>query len=65
MEGFYRIWQIVGCKRRGIEPLIPISRSSWWVGVKSGRYPQPVKLTSKITVWRKEDVRALIESYKG
>jgi len=65
MEGFYRIWQIVGCKKRGIEPLIPIARSSWWAGVKSGRYPQPVKLTSKTTVWRQEDVRALIESYKG
>ncbi|WP_198009351.1 AlpA family phage regulatory protein [Nitrosomonas sp. Is79A3] len=28
---------------------------------KSGRYPEQVKLGSRITVWRMEDIRALIE----
>jgi prophage regulatory protein len=40
---------------------IPVSKSTWWAGVKSRRFPQPVKLGSKITVWRVEDIRALIE----
>ncbi|GAB6178104.1 hypothetical protein JCM16814_29950 [Desulfobaculum senezii] len=40
---------------------IPISRSGWWAGVKSGRYPQPVKLSERVTAWRAEDIRALIE----
>jgi len=40
---------------------IPIGKSSWWEGVKSGKYPQPVKLGAKITAWRAEDIRALIE----
>lgn len=39
---------------------IPVSRSTWWAGVKSGRYPQPVKLGPRITAWRVEDIRALI-----
>jgi predicted DNA-binding transcriptional regulator AlpA len=40
---------------------IPVSRSTWWAGVKDGRYPKPVKLGPRITAWRVEDIRALIE----
>jgi prophage regulatory protein len=39
---------------------IPVSKSTWWAGVKEGRYPQPVKLGPRITAWRVEDIRALI-----
>jgi len=42
--------------------LIPISKSSWWAGVKSGRYPAAVKLSERTTYWRVEDIRALIQS---
>ncbi len=41
---------------------IPVSKSTWWAGVKSGRYPRPVKLDPRITAWRVEDIRALIEN---
>lgn len=40
---------------------IPVSKSTWWLGVKLGRYPAPVKLGPRITAWRAEDIRALIE----
>ena len=40
---------------------IPVSRSTWWAGVKSKRFPQPVKLGPRFTAWRVEDIRALIE----
>jgi len=39
---------------------IPVSKSTWWAGVRSGRYPKPVKLGPRITVWRVEDIRELI-----
>jgi len=39
---------------------IPVSKSTWWAGVKSGRYPKPVKLGPRITAWRVEDIRRLI-----
>ncbi len=39
---------------------IPVSKSSWWQGVKDGRYPKPVKLGPRITAWRVEDICALI-----
>ena len=46
--------------------IIPVSKSTWWAGVKSGRYPQPVRtLGARITAWRVEDIRALIEQAQG
>lgn len=40
---------------------IPVSKSTWWAGVKSGRFPKPIKLGPRTTVWRIEDIRALIK----
>lgn len=40
---------------------IPVSKSTWWAGVKDGRFPQPIKLGSRVTCWRAEDIRALFE----
>jgi len=42
--------------------LIPVARSTWWAGVKSGRYPAPVKLGPRMTAWKAEDVRSLINT---
>ena len=41
--------------------VIPVGRSTWWYGVKIGRYPKPCKLGPGVTAWRVEDIRALIE----
>ncbi len=38
---------------------IPVSKSTWWAGVRDGRFPTPTKLGKGITVWRAEDIRAL------
>lgn len=43
--------------------VFPVSRSAFWAGVKSGKYPQPVKLSERTTAWKVEDIRALIASY--
>jgi len=58
--GLVRLSQILGDKKKGIPPIIPISKSSWWAGVKSGKYPQSVKLSDRCTCWHVEDIRALI-----
>lgn len=42
--------------------VFPVSKSTWWAGVKEDRFPQPVKLGPKITAWRVEDIRDLIAS---
>jgi hypothetical protein len=58
--GFLRLKQIIGDPKAGTPPIIPIKKTAWWNGVKSGRYPAPVKLGARVTCWRVEDIRALI-----
>jgi predicted DNA-binding transcriptional regulator AlpA len=60
--GLVRLSQIVGDKKKGVAPIIPISKSAWWAGVACGRYPAAVKLSVRTTCWRVEDIRALILS---
>ena len=54
--GFLRLPQVLA--------IFPISRSAFWAGVKSGRYPKPVKLSARCTAWRVEDIKNLLESIK-
>jgi predicted DNA-binding transcriptional regulator AlpA len=65
VHGYLRIWQIVGDRKRGIEPLLPVGRSTFLAGVKSGKYPKPVKLGERTTAWRKSDILALLDSVDG
>ncbi len=60
--GFLRLWQIIGNKKTNTPALIPISRTTFLNGVKSGKYPKPVKLGERTTAWRVEDIRDLIAS---
>lgn len=41
--------------------LIPVGKTTWWAGVKSGRFPKPVKLSKRTTAWRAEEIRMLID----
>ena len=51
--GFLRLSQVLS--------LVPVSKSNWWEGCRTGRYPKPFKLGPRTTVWRVEDIRAFIE----
>ena len=51
--GFLRIAQVL--------QFIPVGKSTWWQGVRDGRYPASVKLGPRTTAWRAKDIRALIE----
>lgn len=55
-SGFVRLNSILAPKGP-----IPVARSTWWAGVKSGRFPKPVKLGPRTTAWRVEDIRDLID----
>ena len=61
--GYLRLRHIIGDASANppIPPIIPVSRSTWWAGVKTGRFPPAVKLGPAITAWRVQDIRALIE----
>jgi prophage regulatory protein len=56
-DGWWRIKSITSP-----DGYLPISKSTWWAGVKSQRYPQPIKLGPRITVWKISSVMALAEA---
>lgn len=62
-SGYLRLPQIIGDKKADppILPIIPVSRSTWLNGVKSGLYPKPVKLGPRITAWKAEDIRSFCD----
>lgn len=62
---YLRIYQIIGNRRRGVQPLLPVSASTWWAGVKNGKFPQPIKLGQRITVWRSDEIDALLRELSG
>ncbi len=55
LSGFLRLHQILR--------LIPVGKSSWWRGVKEGRYPKPVKIAPRTSAWRAEDIAALMATF--
>jgi prophage regulatory protein len=54
--GFVRLPQILA--------VIPIGKTCWWEGVKSGRFPKSVKLSPRCTAWVAEEIHALIKQLK-
>lgn len=56
-EGFVRLPVII--------KLLGIGKTSWWCGIKEGRFPKPVKLGPRTSAWRVEDIRALFASFAG
>jgi len=55
--GFLRLRQVL--------QIVPISKSVWWEGCKTGRFPKPVKLGPRTTAWRAEDIAALVKQLSG
>jgi len=61
LNGFLRLRHILGDPKANppIPPLIPLAKSTWWAGVKSGRFPKPVKIGGA-TAWKASDIAELI-----
>ncbi|WP_428422705.1 helix-turn-helix transcriptional regulator [Methylibium sp.] len=39
---------------------VPISKSTLWRRIQARTFPEPVKLSERVTVWRAEDIRQWI-----
>ncbi len=65
--GYLRLSHIIGNRKADppVPPIIPVSKSTWWDGVRTGRFPAPVKLGPRITAWRVEDIRDLLRRLGG
>ena len=60
---FLRLKHIIGDQKASppIPPIIPISKTAWWNGVRDGIYPKPIKLSDNVTVWRSDDIQKLVD----
>ncbi|MCX5827490.1 MAG: transcriptional regulator [Deltaproteobacteria bacterium] len=60
--GFVRLRDIIGAPKANppITPIYPVSKSTWWAGIKAGRYPKPIRISTRVSGWRVEDIRRLI-----
>lgn len=65
--GYLRLSQIIGNSKANppIPAIIPVSKSTWWQGIRTGRYPKPVRLGPRITAWPVESIREYIERTKS
>jgi prophage regulatory protein len=52
MSGLMRIKQVL--------EIVPVSRSCWWNGVKNRTFPQPIKLSKRVTAWRATDIAGIV-----
>ena len=57
-----KLWQIIGCKKRGITALLPVSRSTFLNRVSNGTYPPPVKLGMRSVAWKASEILELLEN---
>jgi prophage regulatory protein len=55
--GFVRLAQVL--------TVIPLGKTCWWEGVKTGRFPKPVKLSARCVAWKAEDIHTLIKQLSG
>lgn len=65
--GFFRLIQIIGDPKKGIPGIIPVSRSVWYDGIKSGRHPAPIprEKFERAAMWRKADILALVRAMEA
>ena len=64
-DRYLRLWQIIGSAKHDVQPIIPVSRSTWLAGVKSGRFPTPIKLGPRVTVWLHSQIIQLVGGSHG
>ena len=55
--GFIRIGTVL--------KIIPVSKSTWWLGVKSGRFPKPVKFSPGVSMWSVKNIRNLVSKFEN
>lgn len=42
------LWQVLG--------IVPISKTTWYEGIRNGRYPRPVQISARRVGWRLADI---------
>lgn len=45
--------------------VIPVSKTTWWKGIQTGRFPKPVNLSERTTAWHVDKIRSLINEIRA
>lgn len=53
--------QIIGCQKRNIQPMLPVSASKWWKLVRTGQIPKQIKI-GKNAYWLKSEITNFIDN---
>lgn len=54
-EGFIRLPAVL--------KIIPVSKSTWWDGCKTGRFPKPYNLGGRVTAWRISEIMDCVQRF--
>jgi prophage regulatory protein len=60
-----RLTQIIGCKKRGIAPILPVCRSTFLNQIKTGLMPSPIRLGEKAVGWRYGELMSALDKLQG
>jgi predicted DNA-binding transcriptional regulator AlpA len=52
-------------RQKQVLKFIPISKSNLWLMVREGRFPRPIKLGPRTTVWKAEELQEFIKKHKS
>ena len=46
--------------KKEVKPLVPVCKATWYAGIKKGLYPQGVRLSPRVVMWRLSDVMEIV-----
>ena len=56
-EGFVRLPVVL--------KVIGVGKTTWWCGIKEGKFPKPAMIGTRTARWHVDDIRALIAKYRA
>ena len=40
--------------------VFPVGETTWWNGIKAGKYPRPVRISARVNAWTVGSIRQLL-----
>jgi len=45
--------------------IYPVGKTTWYEGIKAGKYPKPLKLGVRTSAWKASEIQTLIDELGG
>lgn len=49
-------------REKGVLEILPFGKTTLWSMVRGGKFPQPIKLTDRVTVWSESEIQAWVKA---